>query len=142
MHKLEKEFGIDICKICKYQTPAAPKFAVQRPTSNNFVIPAEMQKRYRIAVGLMLFLIKFSRPYISITVRELTKGNDRAPQENFKQMLCTVKSVLDTRTKTLRFKLTENEKEDELLEFYGYCDSDCAGDKERVSVSGFCVFVT
>ena len=69
MHKLEKEFGIDICKIRKYQTPAAPKFAVQRPTSNNVLIPAEMQKRFRIAVGLMLFLIKFSRPDISNAVR-------------------------------------------------------------------------
>ena len=32
MHMLEKEFGIDICNIRKYQTPAAPKFAVQRQT--------------------------------------------------------------------------------------------------------------
>ena len=96
MHKLEKKFGIDICKICKYQTPAAPKFAVQRPTSNDVLIPTEMQKRYRIALDMMLFLIKFSRPDISNGVRELTKVNDRATQENFKQMLRTVKFVLDT----------------------------------------------
>ena len=31
MHKVENEFGIDVCEICKYQTPASPKFAVQRP---------------------------------------------------------------------------------------------------------------
>ena len=69
MHKLEKEFGIDICKIRKYQTPAAPKFSVQRPTSNDIIIPTKMQKCFRIEVGLMLFLIKFSRPDISNAVR-------------------------------------------------------------------------
>ena len=90
----------------------------------------------------MLFLIKFSHPDISIGVRELTKVNDGATQENLKQMLRTVKFVLDTRTKTLRFKLTENEKDDELWEVYSYCSSDYASDKEtRVSVSGFCIFV-
>ena len=73
MHKLEKEFGIDVCKICKYQTPAAPKFAVQRPTSNDVLIPAEMQKCFRIAVGLMLFLIKFSRPDTSLMMEQHKK---------------------------------------------------------------------
>ena len=67
MHKLDKEFGIDVCMIRKYQTPAAPKFAVQIPTSNDILIPTEMQKCYRIAVGLMLFLIKLSCPDSSNT---------------------------------------------------------------------------
>ena len=69
MHKLEKEFDIDVCDIWKYQTPAAPKFPVQRPTSNDVLIPAEMQKHFSIAVGLMLFLIKLSCPDISSAVR-------------------------------------------------------------------------
>ena len=64
----------------KYQTPDAPKFAVQRPTLNDVLIPAEMQKRFRIAVGLMLFLIKFSCPDVFNAVRELANVNDRATQ--------------------------------------------------------------
>ena len=52
-------------------------------------------------------------------------------------MLRIVKFVLDTHKKTLRFKLTEKEKDDKLWDIYGYCDSDCASDKEtRISVSG------
>ena len=57
-------------------------------------------------------------------------------------MLCTVKFVLDTHQKTLRFKPTENKKDNKLWDVYGYSDSDYAGGKEtRVIVSGFCVFV-
>ena len=118
MHKLEKEFGIDVFKICKYQTPAAPKCAVQRPTSNDVLIPDEMQKDFRIAVGLMLFVIKFSCPDISNAVRELAKVSDGAAQEYFKQMLRTVKFVLDTCQKTLRFKPKESKKDDKLWDVY------------------------
>ena len=107
MHKLEKEFGIDVWEIQKYQTPAAPKFAIQRPSSNGVLIPAEIQKLFKIAVGLMLFSIKFSRPNISNAVRELAKVNYGATQENFKLMLHIVKIVLYTHKKRLRFKLTE-----------------------------------
>ena len=108
MHKLEKGFGIDVCEIWKYQTPAKTKFSVQRPTSSDVLIPAKMQKHFRIAVGLMLFLITFSCPDISNSVRELAKVNNGATQEKIKQIICAVKFVLDTRQKTLRFKTTEN----------------------------------
>ena len=78
MYKLEKEFGINVCENCKYQTPATPKFAVQRPGSDDVLIPAKIQKRFRIAVRLMLFLIIFSCPDVFITVRELAKVNSKA----------------------------------------------------------------
>ena len=79
----------------------------------------------------MLFLIKFSHPDISNAVRELDKVNDRSTQENFKQMLRTVKFVLDTRQMTLRFEPTEDKKDNKLWDVYGYGDSDYAGDKEK-----------
>ena len=60
MYKLDKEFGNDVKEICKYRTPASPGFAVQRPTTDDKLIPAEMQRRFRMAVGLLLFLMKFS----------------------------------------------------------------------------------
>ena len=42
----------------------------------------------------------------------------------------------------MRFKPTENKKEDKLWDAYGYSNSDYAGDKEtRVSVGGLCAFV-
>ena len=58
----------------------------------------------------MLFLVKFSSPEISNSVRYLTKGNDKATNKNFKQMLRAVKFVLDTCFKALKFKLKNNQK--------------------------------
>ena len=57
-------------------------------------------------------------------------------------MLRAVKFLLDTRLKSLRFKLKHGKKDNEVWDVCSYCDSDYAGDKEtRLSVSGFCVFV-
>ena len=69
-----------------------------------------MQKRFRMAFGLMLFLVKLSHPDISNLIRELAKVNDRVKNENFKQMLRAVKFVLDTCFKALKFKLKNNQK--------------------------------
>ena len=47
MHNLEKGFGINVFEICKYQTPATPKFSVQRPRSDDVLIPSKMQKLFQ-----------------------------------------------------------------------------------------------
>ena len=60
MYKLEKEFGNNVKEIRKYRTPAAPGFTVRQPTANGKLISAVMQKRFRMAVELLLFLVKFS----------------------------------------------------------------------------------
>ena len=69
MNKVEKEFGIDVCEIHKYQTPSIPKFAVENFGSDDVLIPSKTQKCFRIAFGKMLFLIKFSHPGISNAIR-------------------------------------------------------------------------
>ena len=56
---------------------------------------------YRRGVGLLLYLIKFSRPDISNAVRELSKVMDGATLGNMKSMLRTIKYVLDTRNGVL-----------------------------------------
>ena len=129
-------------KIQKYRTPAAPGFAVCRPIAGDKLIPADMQKRFRMAVGLMLFLVKFYCPDISNLVRERAKINDGATNKNLKQMLTAAKFVLDTCFKALKFKLKNDQKNNEVWDIYSYCDSNYAGDKDtRLGVSGFCVFV-
>ena len=61
--------------------------------------------------------------------------------ENNRHMLHTVRYVLDTCNKVLRYK-SKKIGDNILWDICGYCNSDFSGDKEiKVSVSGFCVFV-
>ena len=99
-----------------------------------------MQKVYRSGVGILLFLVKFSRPDISNSVRELSKANDGATQQYFKALLRTIKYVMDTKGKGLKYEIRG--KIENVWEIKSFCDSDFAGDKEKkISVSGFCIYL-
>ena len=76
MYKPEREFGVDVCEIHNYLTPATPKFAIRIPKENDILIPDKMQTRFRIAVGSILILINFSHPDISKAVIKLAKVNN------------------------------------------------------------------
>ena len=57
------------------------------------------QFKYRLAVGMMLYLVKYLRPDIVKAVRELSKVNNKANYANYKQMLRGVKYVLNMRNR-------------------------------------------
>ena len=61
-----------------YQTPAGPKTIVMRPIEGDPVISPEAQSKYRSGVGMLLYLIKHSRPDLANAIRELTKVLDEA----------------------------------------------------------------
>ena len=46
MYKVKKEFGVDVQEVRKYRTPAAPGFAVRRPTADKQLISDVMQRRF------------------------------------------------------------------------------------------------
>ena len=103
-------------------------------------IDSEKQTLYRSGIGILLFLVKFSRPDISNSVRELSKANDGASDRHFSGLLRTIKYVLDTKNKALRYETGMNFQNTWKLK--AYCDSDFAGDKEtRRSVSGYCIYL-
>ena len=56
---------------------------------------------------MLLFLTKFSRPDIANAERELSKVNNCANLAHFKEMLRTVKFVLDTRNWMLRYFISD-----------------------------------
>ena len=75
-----------------------------------------------------MYLVKFSRPDISNSVRELSKVMDGATQSNMKSLLMTIKYVLDTRQRVLSFNFTEQEGSQ--LTLTAFSDSDLAGSKD------------
>jgi hypothetical protein len=138
---LENKFG-DLVKTSQtYKTPGTPGQGVLRPKEGDEKITAEDQSIYRSGVGMLLYLVKHSRPDISNAVRELSKSMDGASLAAFKELKRVIKFVLDTKTMGLKMnpKMTTDISEWDIVV---YTDSDWAGDKEtRISVTGFIVFI-
>ena len=53
---------------------------------------------------MLLFLLKHSRPCLSNPVRELARSLDKAKNASFKELLCIIKCVLDTRNFGLKIE--------------------------------------
>jgi hypothetical protein len=71
INNLEAKFGQEVCNKRVYKTPGTPRFKIVRPAADNDVIDADLQGRYRSAVGMLLYLTKYSRPDLCNVVREL-----------------------------------------------------------------------
>jgi hypothetical protein len=56
-----------------------------------------LHTHYCSGVGMLLYLIKYSRPDLSNAVRELSKCMDKATFGTYQEMLCVIKFVLDTK---------------------------------------------
>jgi hypothetical protein len=92
-----------------------------------------------MGVGMLLYLVKNSRPDISNSVRELSKVADGANEAHFKALLRTIKYVIDTEHLGLLLQPKMNEDG-----FYleGFSDSEYAGDPDtRISVYGYVLYL-
>jgi hypothetical protein len=104
------------------------------PEKIDDVLSSKDQTKYHSGVGILLYLVKHSRPDISNVVRELTKVLDGATNAHWKSLICTIKFVLDTKLYALI--LSPFTKKDGSLFLQGYSDSEFAGDRENCK-SGF-----
>ena len=140
LKKLERTFGSLVEKLPIYKTPSGTGFRVERCVDADKRIGDEKQSMYRSGIGMLLFLVKFSRPDISNSVRELSKANDGATEKHFRGLLRTVKYALDTKQKALMYQT--GDRLETVWKLKAFCDSDFAGDKEtRRSVSGYCIYL-
>ena len=141
INKLERIFGDKVKGLTFRETPAGPGFTVTRCLIPDQLVSLDEQRSYRSGVGILLYLVKFSRPDISNAVRELSKASDGADNSSFKCLLRTIKYVLDTRNLYLKYEVNPKLM-DKNWSIKTFCDSDFAGDKStRVSVTGYCVYV-
>ena len=77
---------------------------------------------YRSGVGLLLYLVTFSRPDLSNTVSELSKVMDGAMLAHMKSLMRTIKFVLDTRQRVSNFDVTEQEGDQWTLKAFSNSD--------------------
>ena len=80
-----------------YKTPAAPKSSIERSKELEGLLPKTEQTKYRSGLGMLLYLVKHSRPDIANAVRELSKVADIANQAHWKALMRLIKYVLGTR---------------------------------------------
>ena len=134
---LELNFGKLIITERLFKTPAAPRSVVMRPNKEEDpIITPDEQFKYRSGVGMLMYLVKHSRPDIANATRELTKVLDGATEAHWKAMMRIIKYVLDTRTYSLRLKPLQGN-----ITLRGVSDSEFAGDREtRKSVYGYITY--
>ena len=80
---------------------------IVRPGDDEKLISKEVQTRYCSGIGMLLYLVKYSRPDLSNAVRELSKVNDGATNEHVKSLLRVIKFAIDTKNKVLVYKVEE-----------------------------------
>ena len=135
---LSEAFKDSIMNTKEYKTPAGPKTMVIRPKPGDPLISQDDQSKYRSGVGMLLYLVKHSRPDISNAVRELSKVCDGATECHWKALMRTIKYVLTTQNIGLKIQPKPFNGE-YVLE--AVSDSEYAGDKDtRVSVYGFVIY--
>ena len=137
---LEQTFGDEVKSLRSTLTPGTPGLNQVREKEESLIVPADKQKRYRSGVGMLLYLVKHSRPDIANPVRELSKVLDGTSTAAYREMLRCIKFVLDTRTLGLR--LWPSGERNDPWDIICFTDSDYASDPvSRKSVSGYIIYV-
>jgi len=138
--KIESQFGDMLKKLPRYKTPGTPNLGIYKPVSPEAVVSPKDQSLYRSGVGMLLYLVKYSRPDISNAVRELSKGMKEPTPSAFKEMKRVLKYVIDTKEKGLKMEPKTGDEGNWNMTVY--TDSDWAGDKDtRRSVSEYVIFL-
>ena len=96
--RIETTFGDKVKGSKEATTPGTPGRQVIRTKDEERLLELEKQSEYRTGVGMLLFLVKHSRPDIANAIRELSKCLGVATQEAMDELYRIIKFVLKTKT--------------------------------------------
>ena len=68
LRKLKDKFGYMTNGLQVYKTPGTPNQGIVRPANEDEKVSIEEQKLYCTGVGMLLYLVKYSRPDLSNTI--------------------------------------------------------------------------
>jgi hypothetical protein len=118
---------------------ASPRSFIMRPKEGDPSIDPFDQKKIFTGAGMLLYLVKHSRPKIALAVRELSKVPDGATQAHWNDLLRAIKYVQDTDNYCLKMKLSLKVNGSYLK---GVSDSEYAGARDtRIGVYGYIIYV-
>ena len=102
-----QEFATSIWNINKRhenpQNTSPPGFHVVRPTTETSKIDDKTQKLFRSGVGMLLYLVKHSRPDLSNCTGELSKVMDGATTIQWNELLRVIKYAIDTKKQVYKW---------------------------------------
>ena len=130
LKKLDIKFGDKVKDLQEYRTPGSPGMGIIRPKDIEPKVDEEQHNLFRSGVGMLLYLVKYSRPDIANATRELSKVMDGPTEAAMKELFRLVKFVLDTKDKGLRMVPESLDKEAK-WSLKLFCDSDFGGDKDN-----------
>ena len=137
---IRKEFGKDVEGMQEYKTPGTPGQGMVRG-SDGVTVTSDEQRRFRMGIGKLLYLVKHTRPDIANAVRELSKMLDCTNPNAMKEMFRVIKYVLDTENYGLKMA-PKSKGKGKMFDIETFCDSDFAGDKEtRISIAGYVIYL-
>ena len=85
--KLIRKYEAELLKR-HYKTPGTPGFVASlKSIKDDAILPEQKMERYRSGVGMLLFLVKHSRPDIANPTRELSKCLTKATRDHYKELL-------------------------------------------------------
>jgi hypothetical protein len=130
IRKLELTFGEAVSEIRDSNTPMSAGTSVMIPSDADDKLDPTAQRECRSGVGMLLYMVKHSRPDLSNAVRELSKVMDAATKNHKTMLLRLIKFVIQTKDRGIRIK---PQTEDEVIAFV---DSDFALCEFVISSSG------
>ena len=139
--KLESKFKTKVMDLPISEVPATPGTSLQRTKNDEEALGPEEHKEFRSGVGILLYLVKNSRPDIANATRELTKVMDKPNTLHLQALYKAMKYVMDTKDKSICFD-TNWDKVDKNWELGSYSDSTYASDPDRkISVTGYLILL-
>ena len=141
LRKFQDEFDLETHR-GNPQTPAEPH-SVLNEGDQGLPLTAVQQTDYRKGVGILLHMMRWSRPEILNAVRELSRHMKEACTKHEKQLIRVMKYCVGTpmRGLTLVPNRTWNGKAGMKLRINGMSDSEYMKDPSRHSVNGWSVFL-
>jgi hypothetical protein len=95
--------------------PRNASIQIVRLKNELIVIKADLKSRFRSGVGMILYLIKHSRPNVANVIRELDKFMDGVILAAYKEMLTVIKFVFDTKLFCLKMERKKDENDWNIL---------------------------
>ena len=114
LKKIETSFGSELKKVRSYKSPAAPGMGIVKADEDDADMSEKDKTHYRSRVGMLLFLVKHTKPNLANATRELLKVMNKPTPNAMKELKRALKYALDT--KKLGLKL-DSEKLDASKEF-------------------------